>query len=56
MLYSKGQATDNIVERDFRIDSNIPKKYRKSLRKLSALAEEFIKEKSLLDLRRACNR
>lgn len=48
---SKQQAPDRIIEGDYRVDSNIPKRYRRSQRKLSALAEEFIKEKSLIDLR-----
>ncbi len=44
------------METEYRVDSNIPKKYRKSQRKLSAMAEEFIKDKSLMDLRGAYNR
>jgi hypothetical protein len=39
------------METEFRPDNNIPKKYRKSQRRMSALAEEFIKNSSLLDIR-----
>lgn len=34
--YSKD--TDKIVENEYKIDGNIPKKYRRSQRKMSALA------------------
>lgn len=56
LSYNKESMGDRVVETEFRPDNNIPKKYRKSLKKMSVLAEEFIKNSSLLDIKPVGNR
>jgi hypothetical protein len=51
MVLQKDYGNDRIIESKFRPDNDIPKKYRKSQRKMSALAEEFLQNSSLLDLK-----
>jgi hypothetical protein len=46
-------CNDKVVETNYRVDGDIPKKYRKSQRKMSALVEEFYQTSSMLDLRAA---
>ena len=55
-VHLKDPLADRVLETDFKLDSDIPKKYRKSIRKLSALAEEFAKNSSLLDVKGNGNR